>query len=79
MAIAARNCRVFLDGHDISRYVRNLNISAAVGHAVVTELELYVTPTWDADGNIRLDGGATQQGPESPVAGLFIRAMELGQ
>jgi hypothetical protein len=79
MAINARNCRVFLDGHDISRYVRSLNIEASVTGPVTTTLELLVMPTWDADGNINLGSGVTSEMPESPVSGLFIRAMELGQ
>jgi hypothetical protein len=79
MAINARKCSVVLDGHDISRYVRSLNIEASVTGPVTTTLELLVMPTWDADGNINLGSGVTSEMPESPVSGLFIRAMELGQ
>jgi hypothetical protein len=76
-AFRAHNCRVFLNGQDISHCVRSLSIAAAVGTMVTTTLELCVTPTIDVDGNIHLDGGATLVPPESPVPGLRVRAMQL--
>lgn len=78
MPIATRNLKVFLGGQEL-RYVRALHIDAEVGSAVVAKLELYVSPTWDADGNIHLDGVATLGPINAPglPQGLRIRAMDL--
>lgn len=78
MAISTRNVRVFLNGEDISRMVRSMNIDADAGSAVTATLVLYPHVTWDADGNVHLDAGA-HVGPlaEAPVAGMRVRGIQL--
>ena len=73
--MAGRNCRVFIDGVDISRYVRAARIEAEVHSAVTTTLEL-VAGVSLVDGNISI-GGAPHVAPLQDESGVQIRAIVL--
>lgn len=46
-AVAGQACRLYVNGHDISKHVRSVDLHAAVGDAVLTTLVLYVLPRID--------------------------------
>ena len=74
--LIGRNCRVFIDGVDISNYVRGARIDAEVNSAVTTTLEL-VAGVSLVDGNIRIGEGAPLVSPLHDEGGVTIRAIVL--
>lgn len=75
--LQGRNCRVFLNGVDISHMVRGLSVEARVDSVVMTTVEFLCGVSFE-DGAFRLEG-PVQVGPvASPdTAPLKIRAMQL--
>lgn len=74
-------CRVYLNGVDISGTVRGVEIKAHVGSVVTTQLDLICGVQFDADGSIRLEGPPTAGPLQTNVnggPGVRVRAITFG-
>lgn len=71
----ARNCKVFIDGMDISVMVRALQVRANVNEVCTISLELYGLPVIDTDGAIHIHSGAVHsEAVALPARGILIRS-----
>lgn len=71
----ARNCRVFIDGLDISGMVRALTVKANVNEVCTISLDLYGLPVIDTDGAIHIHSGAVLgEAVAEPARGILIRS-----